>query len=521
MQQIQISKSNKWYFVLIVSLTFLVFLSTSDGHRYSFDEDVVSQQSLWIATLTPDERFIPGESPVYFQFPEYFPNNDRSICMHELLCSTVSIGSSLVQVPFLFINNNFDLITQDTVNFTIEDFGDGHYVYWRNSINSDFTFLELLFGPTLLAFGVGVLFLILRSYRLSFTSSITVSLLFAFSTTVWSYSQTSLNVIPASLFILLGFYFFRKWINQSNKLNLLMSSAVLGFGFLTRPDTILFIIPLFFYFIFILFRKSNKIKNAISFILPLSFSYLIHLLIDKIRFGSVSSNYISHATNPVDSSFLLHPFGMLFSPGTGMLIFSPILFTCFFSFVHFFQKHKSECILFIVIISSFLIFYGQSITWHGLNSWGERYLFVLTPFFLIPLGFSLEKIKNKSFNILLIVLGSLGAFFNISYLLTDVSWFIWGIMGSGKGLYELGHIGSSLWIHPLVIWTFEFSQLTHAIRYIFLYLDPNLTLKPDIYLLKVWGSYLYSIFFILPIGTLIYFIMKVNKKSENIDISAD
>jgi len=519
MQQIQISKSNKWYFVLIVSLTFLVFLSTSDGHRYSFDEDVVSQQSYWITMLTPDERFVPGESRILFQFPEYFPNNDRSICLNELLCSTVSIGSSLVQVPFLFVNDNFNLITQDTVLISGEDFGDGHYAYWRNSINSDFTFLELLFGPTLLALGVGVFFLILRTYGLSFTSSSTVSLFFAFSTTVWSYSQTSLNVIPASLFILLGFYFFRKWINQSHKLNLLMSSVFLGFGFLTRPDTILFIIPLFFYFIFILFRKSNKIKNAISFILPLSFSYVIHLLIDKIRFGPASNTDYVGRTDVMNSSIPLHAFGMLFSPGVGMLIFSPILFTCFFSFVHFFQKHKSECILFILIISSFIIFYAHSITWHGLNSWGERYIFVITPFFLIPLGFSLEKIKNKSFNILLIVLGSLGVFFNISYLLTDVSWFIWGIMGSGKGLYELGHIGSSLWVNPLVLWTFEFSQLTHAIRYIFLYLDPNLSLKPDIYLVKVWGSYLYSIFFILPIGTLIYFIMKLNKKPENIDIS--
>tara|TARA_B110000438_G_C15812926_1_gene650539 strand:- start:860 stop:2422 length:1563 start_codon:yes stop_codon:yes gene_type:complete len=518
MQQIQISKSNKWYFVLIVSLTFLVFLSTSDGHRYSFDEDVVQQQSYWITTLTPDERFVPGESRIFFQFPEYFPNNNRSICLNELLCSTVSIGSSLVQVPFLFANHNFHLITQDTVLFSVEDFGDGHYTYWRNSISPDFTFLELLFGPTLLAFGVGVFFLILRTYGLSFSSSIIVTLLFAFSTTVWSYSQTSLNVVPASLFILLGFYFFRKWINQSHKLNLLMSSASLGFGFLIRPDTILFIIPLFFYFIFILFRKSNKIKNAISFILPLSSSYVIHLFIDKIRFGPVSSTYVP-TPDLVNSSFLSNVFGMLFSPGVGMLIFSPILFTCFFSFVHFFQKHKAECILFITIIISFLILYGQSLAWHGLNSWGERYLFVLTPFFLIPLGFSLEKITNKSFKILLIVLGSLGLFFNISYLLTDVSWFIWGLMGSGKGLYELGHIGTNLWIHPLVLWTFEYSQLTHAIRYLFLYLDPNLTLKPDIYLLKVWGSYLYSIFLILPIGTLIYFIMKLNKKPENIDIS--
>ena len=518
MQQFQISKSNKWYFVLIISLTFSIFLSTSDGHRYTFDEDVTQQQSLWIATLTPDERFVLGESRVYFQFPEYFPNNQRSVCMHELLCSTVGLGSSIVQVPFLFINNNFNLVTQDTVLLTEEDFGDGHYAYWRNSIDPNFTFLELLFGPILLALGVGIFFLILRTYGLSFTSSIFVSLLFAFSTTVWSYSQTSLNVVPASLFILLGFYFFRKFLNQSSTLNLLISSIFLGFAFLVRPDTILFIIPLFFYFIFISLRKSNKIKTSISFILPLSFSYIIHNFIDTIRFGSVTSNYVG-ASTAISVNFPLNIFAMLFSPGVGFLIFSPILFTCFFSFIHFFQKHKSECILFITIISAFIFFYSHSMNYHGLNSWGMRYLFVITPFFLIPLGFSLDKFSNYKFKILLITLGSLGVFFNLANLLTDVSWFIWGIMGSGKGLYELGHTTTNLWVHPLVIWTFEFSQLTHAIKYLFLYLQPDVYLQPDIYLLKAWGSYLYSIIFILTIGTLIYFIVKINKKPKNTGIS--
>ena len=165
-----------------------------------------------------------------------------------------------------------------------------------------------------------------------------------------------------------------------------------------------------------------------------------------------------------------------------------------------------------MIISSFLIFYGQSAAWHGLNSWGERYLFVVTPFFLIPLGFSLEKFSSYKFKILLICLGSLGVFFNLSSLLTDVSWFIWGLMGSGKGLYELGHITSSLWIHPVVLWTFEYSQLTHAMRYLFV------SLQPDLYLLKVWGPYFYSIFFILPI-IFSSLLVLLYKKLENIHIS--
>jgi hypothetical protein len=512
MQQIQISNYNKWHFVVIVGISFFIFLSTSDGHRYTIDEDVTQQQSLWITTMSPDDNFILGESRVFFQYPDYFPNNTRNICINGILCSPASIGSSIVQVPFLFINHFFHLISQDTVVFTADDFTDPHYIYWRNSIHPDFTFLELFFGPTLSAFGVGIFFLILRTYGLSPTTSVTISLLFGFATTVWSYSQTSLNVVPASLFILLGFYFFRKFLNSSSKFNLLMSSVTLGFGFLVRPDTILFIIPLFFYFIFIVFKKSNKIKNLISFILPLSFSYMMHILIDKIRFGDAQQLPKYLPDNPIVSPVFTNVFGMLFSPGVGLLVFSPILFTCFFSFVHFFQKNKSECILFIVIILTFLIFYGQSIAWHGLQSWSERYIFVVTPFFLIPLGFSLEKFSSKMFTILLIGLGSLGVLFNISNLLTDVSWFIWGLMGSGKGLYELGHITDTLWVSPLVLWTFEFSQLTHAIRYLFV------SSEPDIYLLKLWGPYFYSIFFILPVS-LFYFLIKLNKKQEKINIS--
>ena len=524
MQLVQLPNYNKWYFILLVCLTFSVFLFTSDGHRYSFDEDVIQQQALWIATMTPHDDFILGESRALFQYPEYFPHNTNHVCLNGILCSQTYIGSSLVEIPFIFINQTFTLIDQDTVFFAAEDFGDPHYSYWRNSINPDFTFLELVFGPTFAALSVGVFFLVLRSYRLSFSTSIIISLLFAFSTTVWAYSQTSLNVVPAAFFILLGFYFFRKFLISSSKLNLLISSITLGFGFLVRPDTILFIIPLFFYFIFILFQRTigyypSKIKNLVIyfplFVIPLFSSYGLQKFVDLIRFGAGNTlEYVGvvNIINPAHHGVTIGTFGMLFAPGVGLFIFAPILLTCFFSFPHFFQKHKGECILFIAILSCFILFYSQSHAWHGLNAWGERYLFAAMPFLLIPLGFSLEKFSSKRFTILLICLGSLGVFFNISYLVNDVSWFIWGLMGSGKGLYELGHIETILWVHPLTLWTFEFSQLTHTIKYLFYSLEKSLQL--DIYLLKVLGPNLYSIFFILPTSVLVYFIIRLSRIAD-------
>ena len=530
----------KKFFILLCLLSFTVFSLTSDGHRYTIDEDMTQQQSMWIATMTPDPRFIPGESRELFQFPELYPNNPRPICNIGILCSQVPIGATVVQVPFIILNQNFNLITHETTFFTVEDFPDPHYVFWRNSQNPDYTFLELFFGPTFMALSVGLLFLISRTYSLSTKTSIILSILFAFSTSVWAYSQTSLNIVPATFFILLGFYFFRKFILTRARLNLIFSATALGFGFLVRNDVILYIIPLFVFLIFNLIQNSDKIRNVsktrfLSFVLPLISAYIIELgvrtirtgvgvvneytgLHEEIQYRSVSYFGIPSLINIFQSPacevgkpcfyFIQSAYGLLFSPGVGLLIFCPILITMFYSFFDFYKKNKSECILFISFIAIVIFFYSNNQAWHGLQGWGARYLTTLIPFLLIPLGFSIEKIQKKAFKIILAGLGILGIIFNLSYIVTDVSWFIWGLMGSGVGLYELGHEPlQSLWIHPAVLWTFDYSQLTHSLKYMLTFS------QIDIFLLKAWGLYFYSIFSIASLSILTYLIIRLNKKS--------
>ena len=247
----------KSLFLLLFLFSFTAFFLTSDGHRYTIDEDVTQQQSMWIATMTPDPRFVLGESRLLFQYPEYFPNNSRPICDIGILCSQVPIGAALTQVPFILLNQNFDFIHDDTVEFTTEDFPDTHYVYWRNSLDSDYTFLELFYGPTFAALSVGLFFLISRTYSFSIKTSTMLSLLFGFSTYIWAYSQTSLNIVPVTFFILLGFYFFRKFLLSASPINLIFSGIALGFGFLVRNDAILYIIPLFGFLIFNLIKNSK------------------------------------------------------------------------------------------------------------------------------------------------------------------------------------------------------------------------------------------------------------------------
>jgi hypothetical protein len=270
---------------------------------------------------------------------------------------------------------------------------------------------------------------------------------------------------------------------------------------------------------------------------PLLFSYFVNKIIFSLKYiqsdeaidaagntSSVTSNLIGEFSSFIFSSNITHifiaTFGLLFAPGVGLFIFSPILITVFFSFPDLYRKNKSECLLFLSFFISTLFYHADLQHWHGLVAWGTRYLIPLIPFLIIPLGTSLEK-RNKKFMFLIIfIFGSLGVLFNFAYVVQDVSWFVWSTPGSTVGLFALGlpHIGQfDLWINDVVIWTFQYSQLTHSIL---LMVEG---LQHDIYLLHLLGIPVYISVLTLFLSSLFYFLRYIlkqktilNKNFENI-----
>ena len=210
----------------------------------------------------------------------------------------------------------------------------------------------------------------------------------------------------------------------------------------------------------------------------------------------------------------LNLLALLFSPGVGLFVFVPITLLSFTSFLDFYKKEKTHCIIFIIIISSFLIYYSQLEFWHGLVSWGPRYLLPVMPFLLLPLAASIEKRINKKFFLLIGFLAALGFVINFVNIIQNVQWFIWGTMGIDQGLYALGRMEDGnvypLWISPLVLYTFEFSQLTHALIW------SITSFQPDIFFLELLGPKLFfiilSIMIIVPTFLLFRQFKKDSKK---------
>ena len=83
-------------------------------------------------------------------------------------------------------------------------------------------------------------------------------------------------------------------------------------------------------------------------------------------------------------------------------------------------------------------------------------------------------------------------------------------MGARQGgLYDIGD-AADLWVSPLVLWTFEFSQLTHSIIWVFT------RLQPDILLLHVLGIGLYALIFGIILTSLIFFLARFLKNNSQI-----
>lgn len=494
--------------LILLGIFFTIYLFSNDGHRHTFDEDVTYQLTERIATQQPHPNYVQGESKIFFEYPTLFPpeKNPRAICLHEIWCSRANYGHAFVEVP-IFLFHEFFPIIDNTNIFTIDDFQDNHYVSWRNDQKPNFVFLELLYGPLFSSLSIVIFYLISRSFSFSTNISILLSFIFGLSTLVWPYSQTSLNSVSSSFFILFGFLLFHKYI-KNQRINYLISfSLIFGFAYLIRPDTLMFLIPIFGAVIYLSVKKRLKLHIPL-FLVPVSLLYFLDRFLIQISEDKIIKLIVT-GTSQYPTPFHVGFLGLLFSPGLGLFIFVPVLLTVFFSFFDFFKNHKFESILLISFSAIFLGYFSMIENWTGLVGWGPRYLIPIIPFLLLPLGASISKRSKKTMIAILTPLCSLGFIFNFTYVIQDVTWFVWGQFGGSSGLFglarELSFPGR---IHPVTLWTFEYSQLTHSIN-----VAIN-SLQIDIYLFKVLGIFYYFLI-LTSILSIFFFILIYCLKKQN------
>ncbi len=286
--------------------------------------------------------------------------------------SSFSIGSVLLALPFY--------ITAKLIGIPPENF---------------VAIMNQLFG----AATVVLVFLFSISLGYSKRISLYTAIFYGLGTMAWYYAKDPGDHTIETFFTLLSVYFMYRYCINRKDSHLLLSALSLGFAFITRPTSILIMPTLFIMMIFYSpkkpdFKATVRLTTNDIALFSIAFLPFVALILwyNYHRFGSVfeTGHALMAARLELDfftgTPLLTGLSGFLTSPGKGFFYYSPAAILFFFSIKSFIRRHLGLAICFICIMTAYFLFLSKNVYWNGDWAWGPRYLFVITPFFIIPIA---------------------------------------------------------------------------------------------------------------------------------------
>jgi len=273
-------------------------------------------------------------------------------------------GQSLVFVPIYIIAN---LISSDAVN-----------AYYYSAFYVSFLNYFVHALCAFLLFNIGLLL------GASKKQAYLASMFFGLTSYSFVFAQSTYEHHFEMLFILLSTYFALK--KNTNHTGLL-SGLILTLSLVFRTTTILAVPAI------LLIQRDNKerVKALASLTIGVGFV----LLYNYYRFGSpLESGYslawsLAHNDKFDFWSFSRMPmafFGLLLSPGKGLIFFSTTIVIALWGIKAFWQNQRLMSYSILLISTAYLGMFSMNFAWHGsIWSYGPRYILPIIPFLYLPI----------------------------------------------------------------------------------------------------------------------------------------
>ena len=297
--------------------------------------------------------------------------------------SWFGIGSALLYLPFCAMAKTVGIPTEFVVSI-----------------------LNSFFG----AAAAVLVFLFCASLGYSKRASVYTAIIYGLGTMAWYYAKDPGDHALETFFMLLAAFFMSQFVTNEKNKYIIFSGIALGIAGLVRPSSFLLVLPLLLTLTVHLSKKYDVLqccktlpRHACLLFCSLLPFVSIFLWYNQYRFGSfLESGYSLIAARVGVDFFNGTPFltgitGLLLSPGKGFFYYSPITILFFFSFRSFWKKNQEVAVCFASTIFLYMIFFAKNNFWHGDWAWGPRYIFMLTPFFIIPTVDILEaKLRSQN-----------------------------------------------------------------------------------------------------------------------------
>ena len=150
---------------------------------------------------------------------------------------------------------------------------------------------------------------------------------------------------------------------------------------------------------------------------PLLIGVGIHVALNYVRWGALLDSPMLTGGLESSNSFWTALSAFLLSPGTSVFVYSPLLLLLPWSFRSFWRTHSLECIAFVLIALTELLYFSNYRFWTGLwSAPGPRYLLPACVLLMIPLGAWLDGERSRVQRATLWVLAGVGGAVQIALL---------------------------------------------------------------------------------------------------------
>lgn len=370
----------------LVFLFFALFYIFTGSFRKSVqipEEEYVLRVTSSLVKAKP--LALPNSVPIY--------KGSTDVGKDGKIYSSYQIGQSLLYIPFYFVINKLISFAEPYDPRRFEK-GPQSYETWLELETRQYLYL----CPALLtALSCLIFFLFSLQLGFSLTGSLINLCLYGLGTMVWPYSKYLLTEASQNVFLLSTIYllFSQKTQGQMQTKKMVLAGAAFGF-LLSIRVTFSALLPFLVVYWFYQNRERRWLAPILTFSFPMVLFFLPQLAYDYVRFGNLFSFGYSQAGFSTPAYVGL--FGYLFSPGKSFFLYNPVTILIFATWFSFFKQRRAEAILFSVIAFVIAFKYASWWVWSGNPCWGPRYLLVLLPFILLPVGNLIDRIIQKGSN---------------------------------------------------------------------------------------------------------------------------
>jgi hypothetical protein len=244
-----------------------------------------------------------------------------------------------------------------------------------------------------------LVFLLLRRLAYARGVALSVALAFGLGTMVWPYARYLFSESLAGLGLMASAYFLLRFRDEPGPASPLLAGAGLGVALLARLSNAIVAPFLGLVLLAYLFRRYGRdwhkfVQPVLLFIVPVLAALAIIGWYNWARFGSpLTTGYLPEET--FSTPFFEGLYGLLLSPGRGLLWYNPLLWAALLGWVPFFRKHRSEALLAGAVVLGNVAFYASWFLWWAGHAWGPRFLITALPFAALPLAGAFEAAARR------------------------------------------------------------------------------------------------------------------------------